>query len=115
MSRSIMKFAELNELIKIIDHENKDFETFRRHKATKFSVLHGVFESGGKNGLGYPSCQSLIALRDGLGTKILKGQNMAVFHKDPCGVICLLMTYSAVLYADYCLVQHVIIPTLTDR
>ena len=40
---------------------------------------------------------------------------MAVFHKDPCGVICLLMTYSAVLYADYCLVQHVIIPTLTDR
>lgn len=40
---------------------------------------------------------------------------MAVFHKDPCGVICLLMTYSAVLHADYCLVQHVIIPTLTDR
>ena len=78
-------------------------------------MLHGVFESGGKNGLGYPSCQSLIALRDGLGTKILKAQNMAVFQKDPCGVICLLMTYSAVLYADYCLVQHVIIPTLTDR
>lgn len=39
---------------------------------------------------------------------------MAVFHKDPCGVICVLMTYSAVLYADYCLVEHVIIPTLTD-
>ena len=79
-------------------------------------MLHGVFESEGKNGLVYRSCQGLIAPRESLGTKIwLKGQNMAVFHKDPCGVICLLMTYSAVLYADYCLVQHVIIPTLTDR
>ena len=44
-----------------------------------------------------------------------KRQNMVVFHKDPCGVICLLMTYSLVLYADYCFVQHVVIPTLTDR
>lgn len=43
-----------------------------------------------------------------------KRQNMVVFHKDPCGVICLLMTYSLVLYADYCFVQHVVIPTLTD-
>ena len=41
--------------------------------------------------------------------------NMAVFHKDPCGLICLFFTYSAVLYADYCFVQHVVRPTLTER
>jgi hypothetical protein len=30
---------------------------------------------------------------------------MAVFRKDPCGVTCLLMTYGAVLYADYVVVR----------
>ncbi|XP_027047703.1 palmitoyltransferase ZDHHC3-like [Pocillopora damicornis] len=39
---------------------------------------------------------------------------MAVFHKDPCGLICLFITYSAVFYADYCIVQHVVRPTLTE-
>lgn len=41
--------------------------------------------------------------------------SMAVFHKDPCGLICLFITYSAVFYADYCIVQHVVRPTLTER
>ena len=45
----------------------------------------------------------------------LTSVNMAVFHKDPCGLICLFFTYSAVLYADYCFVQHVVRPTLTER
>ncbi|XP_033119219.1 palmitoyltransferase ZDHHC3-like [Anneissia japonica] len=37
---------------------------------------------------------------------------MAVFRKDPCGIICLIITYSAVLYADYVVVQWLILPTM---
>lgn len=49
------------------------------------------------------------------GNELIRILNMAVFHKDPCGLICLFFTYSAVLYADYCFVQHVVRPTLTER
>jgi hypothetical protein len=31
---------------------------------------------------------------------------MAVFRKDPCGFTCLVMTYAAVLYADYVVVRY---------
>ncbi|XP_071957867.1 palmitoyltransferase ZDHHC7-like isoform X2 [Antedon mediterranea] len=37
---------------------------------------------------------------------------MAVFRKDPCGIICLIITYAAVLYADYVVVQWLILPTM---
>ena len=30
---------------------------------------------------------------------------MAVFRKDPCGFTCLIMTYAAVIYADYVVVR----------
>ncbi|XP_048588395.1 palmitoyltransferase ZDHHC3 [Nematostella vectensis] len=39
---------------------------------------------------------------------------MAVFRRDPCGVACIVFTYLCVIYADYCIVEHVIIPTLSD-
>ncbi|EDO38376.1 predicted protein, partial [Nematostella vectensis] len=39
---------------------------------------------------------------------------MAVFRRDPCGVACIVFTYLCVFYADYCIVEHVIIPTLSD-
>ncbi|XP_020905949.1 palmitoyltransferase ZDHHC3 isoform X2 [Exaiptasia diaphana] len=39
---------------------------------------------------------------------------MVVFRRDPCGVCCLILTYSAVIYADYCIVNHVIIPTISE-
>ena len=32
---------------------------------------------------------------------------MVVFRKDPCGVTCLLMTYAAVIYADYVVVRWI--------
>ena len=38
-----------------------------------------------------------------------------VFRKDPCGIICLLITYGCVFYCDYCVVDHVIRPTLSAR
>ncbi|XP_031569323.1 palmitoyltransferase ZDHHC3-like isoform X2 [Actinia tenebrosa] len=39
---------------------------------------------------------------------------MAVFRRDPCGICCIILTYSAVIYADYCIVNHVVIPTISD-
>ena len=32
---------------------------------------------------------------------------MVVFRKDPCGFTCLLMTYAAVLYADYVVIRWI--------
>ncbi|OWF44796.1 Palmitoyltransferase ZDHHC3 [Mizuhopecten yessoensis] len=39
---------------------------------------------------------------------------MAVFRSDPCGIVCLIITYAAVLYADYVVVRHLVIPTMSD-
>lgn len=40
------------------------------------------------------------------------------FHRcrrDPCGVICLILTYFSVFYADYVVIQYVLIPAYSDR
>jgi len=34
--------------------------------------------------------------------------------KDPCGFVCFMVTYSAILYADYCIIIEVLLPTLID-
>ncbi|XP_077597732.1 palmitoyltransferase ZDHHC3 isoform X1 [Stigmatopora nigra] len=31
-------------------------------------------------------------------------------RRDPCGVVCLILTYFSIFYADYVVVQHVLIP-----
>lgn len=36
-------------------------------------------------------------------------------RRDPCGVICLVLTYFSVFYADYVVVQYVLIPAYSDR
>lgn len=35
--------------------------------------------------------------------------------RDPCGVICLILTYFSVFYADYVVIQYVLIPAYSDR
>ncbi|XP_035696431.1 palmitoyltransferase ZDHHC3-like [Branchiostoma floridae] len=40
---------------------------------------------------------------------------MAVFRADPCGIICIVVTYAAVIYADYVVVRHLAIPTMTSN
>ena len=37
-----------------------------------------------------------------------------VFRSDPCGFTCLIMTYGAVLYADYVVVRWIVIQTMSD-
>lgn len=39
---------------------------------------------------------------------------MAVFRKDPCGFFCILMTYGAVLYADYVVVRWIVLQTMPE-
>ncbi|KAI5086359.1 hypothetical protein C0J45_23383, partial [Silurus meridionalis] len=40
---------------------------------------------------------------------------MAVLRcrRDPCGFICLLLTYFSVFYADYVVIQYVLIPAFS--
>ncbi len=40
---------------------------------------------------------------------------MVVFRKDPCGIICLMMTYLSVFYADYVVVRWIVIQTMQGR
>lgn len=40
---------------------------------------------------------------------------MAVFRLDPCGIICIILTYIAVFYADYAVVEWMVIPTMSTR
>lgn len=40
---------------------------------------------------------------------------MSMFVKDPCGIICIALTYVAVFYADYVVVRWVILQTMPDR
>nr|XP_022327665.1 palmitoyltransferase ZDHHC3-like [Crassostrea virginica] len=39
---------------------------------------------------------------------------MAVFRGDPCGIICLVITYMSLFYADYVVVRHLIIPSMSN-
>ena len=39
---------------------------------------------------------------------------MVVFRTDPCGITCIIITYIAVFYADYVVVRHLVIPTMSD-
>jgi len=39
---------------------------------------------------------------------------MSIFVKDPCGFICIVLTYVAVFYADYVVVRWVIMQTMQD-
>lgn len=40
---------------------------------------------------------------------------MAIFRLDPCGIICIILTYLAVFYADYAVVEWMVIPTMSSR
>ncbi|TKS93074.1 Palmitoyltransferase ZDHHC3 [Collichthys lucidus] len=35
-------------------------------------------------------------------------------RRDPCGVICLILTYFSVFYADYVVIQYVLLPAFSD-
>uniref|UniRef100_A0A3Q3N3U8 Palmitoyltransferase n=1 Tax=Labrus bergylta TaxID=56723 RepID=A0A3Q3N3U8_9LABR len=35
-------------------------------------------------------------------------------RRDPCGVICLILTYFSVFYADYVVIQYVLLPAYSD-
>ena len=39
---------------------------------------------------------------------------MPVVRNDPCGWTCLLMTYAAVIYADYVIIRWVVLQTMQD-
>ena len=39
---------------------------------------------------------------------------MVVFKVDPCGIICVLIVYGALFYADYVVVKHIIITTMSE-
>merc|ERR1712178_320656 len=39
---------------------------------------------------------------------------MAVFRTDPCGIICIFITYLCIVYADYVVVKHLVLPTMSD-
>jgi hypothetical protein len=38
-----------------------------------------------------------------------------MFVRDPCGIVCIIVTYVAVFYADYVIVQWVVLHTMQDR
>jgi len=38
-----------------------------------------------------------------------------VFRRDACGIICLMMTYGAVLYADYVVVRWIVLQVRKEK
>ncbi|CAG7716678.1 unnamed protein product [Allacma fusca] len=39
---------------------------------------------------------------------------MPIFRKDPCGIICMIITYGAVFYADYVVIRWIIMTSFYD-
>ncbi|KDR19695.1 palmitoyltransferase ZDHHC7 [Zootermopsis nevadensis] len=39
---------------------------------------------------------------------------MSTFVRDPCGIVCILLTYVAVLYADYVVIRWIILQTMQN-
>lgn len=40
---------------------------------------------------------------------------MTTFVRDPCGIVCIILTYLSILYADYVIVKWVVIEAMHDR
>gem|GEM_PF-6342652 len=40
---------------------------------------------------------------------------MSIFVKDPCGIICIILTYLSIIYADYVVIKWVVLETMGDR
>lgn len=38
-----------------------------------------------------------------------------MFVRDPCGIVCIIVTYVAVFYADYVVIRWIILHTMQDR
>ena len=36
-------------------------------------------------------------------------------RRDPCGFVCLILTYFSVFYADYVVIQYVLLPAYSGR
>ena len=45
---------------------------------------------------------------------ITGGGKMVVFRTDPCGITCIITTYICVVYADYVVIRHLVVPTMSD-
>lgn len=43
---------------------------------------------------------------------LFPGAAAMIFRKDPCGITCLVMTYGAVMYADYVVVRWIVMQTM---
>ncbi|KAK8741323.1 hypothetical protein OTU49_002615, partial [Cherax quadricarinatus] len=41
-----------------------------------------------------------------------KDVNMPVFRGDPCGITCLILTYAAIFYADYVVINWIVLQTM---
>ena len=41
--------------------------------------------------------------------------NMPVFRSDPCGITCIILTYVALFYSDYVIINWVVLQTMRDR
>lgn len=42
-------------------------------------------------------------------------RKMIKFIKDPCGIVCILITYLAIFYADYVVTRWIILQTMQNR
>lgn len=38
-----------------------------------------------------------------------------MFIKDPCGIVCIIVTYAAVFYADYVVIKWIILQSMHER
>lgn len=38
-----------------------------------------------------------------------------MFIRDPWGIVCIVITYLAVLYADYVVVRWIVLPTMSHK
>lgn len=84
-------------LIIVFIFHNSVIEDFLRflNAASRFYVMsHGSDEHGGG------AWQKMASLR---------------CRRDPCGVICLILTYLSVFYADYVVIHYVLIPAYSNR
>lgn len=56
-----------------------------------------------------------VTRKRGMGGGALQKMASLRCRRDPCGVICLILTYFSVFYADYVVIQYVLIPAYSGR
>lgn len=91
------------------------FNAEYRHTISITLLIFGV-RDGNKVGFSRPTASACcIVLKYYFDIKRKFSEVMMNLVNDPCGIFCIVFTYTSIIYADYVVIKWVVLHTMQDR